>query len=250
MGIVLDLVRMEPCLPDDKLLTRIRDLLDSFKNCCSVRLVELQSLVGIVQFARKVVIPGRTFLQRIINLARGVPSCFHHIHLNREFFKDTNMSKVFLSDWNGPSFFLNSSRTPTPDLELYTDAASSVGFGGFLKGHWFRGSHLRLDKVSIFPLFSPVIWQPLFTGKRLQFWCDNESVVSIINSGHSKSPRIMDLVRCSVLISIKHNFLVRARHVPGVSNGIAGAISRFQMQRLAPVADQMPCTIRPSLMTL
>ena len=55
MGIVLDLVRMEPCLPDDK-LTRIRDLLDSFKNCCSVRLVELQSLVGIVQFARKVVV--------------------------------------------------------------------------------------------------------------------------------------------------------------------------------------------------
>ena len=136
MGIVLDSVRMEARLPDDK-LTRIRDLLASFKKRCSARLVELQSLVGTLQFACKVVVPGRTFLQCIINLTRGVPSRFHHIHLNREFFKDINMWKVFLTDWKGRSFFLNSSSTPTPDLELYTDAASSVGFGGFLQGHWF-----------------------------------------------------------------------------------------------------------------
>ena len=97
------------------------------------------------------------------------------------------------------------------------------------------------------------IWHPFFVGKRLQFWCDNESVVSIINSGHSKAPRIMDLVRFLVLISMKHNSLVRARHVPGVSNEIADALSRFQMQRfqaLAPTADRSPCTIPPSLMTL
>ena len=63
----------------------------------------------------------------------------------------------------------------------------------------------------------------------------------------------MDLVWFLVLISMKHNFLVRARHVPVVSNGIADALSRFQMQRfraLAPVADQIPCTISPLLMTL
>ena len=40
----------------------------------------------------------------------------------------------------------------------------------------------------------------------------------------------MDLVRFLVLISMKHNFLVRARHVPGVHNEIADALSRFQVQ--------------------
>ena len=52
---------------------------------------------------------------------------------------------------------------------------------------------------------------------------------------------------------MKHNFLVRARHVPGVHNEIADALSRFQVQRfreLAPGADQTPCTIPPSFMTL
>ena len=94
---------------------------------------------------------------------------------------------------------------------------------------------------------------PLLAGKRLQFWCDNLSVVSIINSGHSKNPRIMDLVRRVVLLWMKHYFVVRTSHVPGVSNEIADALSRFQMQRfraLATDADQNPCTIPPSLMNL
>ena len=94
MGIILDSVRMEARLPQDKLI-RINQLLDSFKNRRSVRLVELQSLIGTLQFACKVVVPGRTFLQRAINLTRGVPSRFHHIRLNKEFFKDLAMWQNF-----------------------------------------------------------------------------------------------------------------------------------------------------------
>ena len=63
----------------------------------------------------------------------------------------------------------------------------------------------------------------------------------------------MDLVRRVVLLWMKHNFVVRTSHVPGVSNEIADALSRFQMQRFrafATDADQNPCTIPPSLMTL
>ena len=106
----------------------------------------------------------------------------------------------------------------------------------------------------LFPIVvACAMWHPFLAGRRLQFWCDNISVVSIINSGHSKVPRIMDLVRRLVLLSMQHNFVIRARHVPGVSNEIADALSRFQMQRfraLAPDADQSPCIIPPSLMTL
>ena len=150
-------------------------------------------------------------------------------------------------------------------VELYTDAASTIGFGGFFQGKWFQGRwppQLRLNKgqgismewQELFPIIvACAIWHPSFVGKRLQFWCNNESVVSIINSGHSQASRIMDLVRFLVPISMKHNVLVRARHVPGVSNEIADALSRFQMQRfqaLAPTAERSPCTIPPSLMTL
>ena len=83
MGIVLESVHMEAHFPQDK-LSRINELLHSFKIRHSVRLVELQSVIGTLQFACKVVVPRRTFLQRAINLTRGVPSRFHHIWLNNK----------------------------------------------------------------------------------------------------------------------------------------------------------------------
>lgn len=95
MGIILDSVRMEARLPQDKLV-RISQVLNSFKNRRSARLVELQSLIGTLQFACKVVVPGRIFLQRAINLTSGVLSRFHHIRLNKEFFKDLALWKIFL----------------------------------------------------------------------------------------------------------------------------------------------------------
>ena len=151
-GIVLDSVRMEARLPQDK-LSRIHDLLNSFESRRSVRLVELQTLIRTLQFACKVVVPGRTFLQRDINLTRGVPSRFHHIRLNKEVFKDLDMWKVFLANWNGHSFFLESFPAPTADLELYTDAAASIGFGGYLQGKWFQGHWPPTGRNRMFPYF-------------------------------------------------------------------------------------------------
>ena len=57
MGIVLDSTHMEARLPEDK-LARIKQLLDSFSARRSARLVDLQSLIGTLQFACKVVVPG------------------------------------------------------------------------------------------------------------------------------------------------------------------------------------------------
>ena len=66
MGIVLDSIRLEARLPDDK-LNSAGEILNSFTQRRSVRLFELQSLNGTLQFACKALVPGRTFLQRMIN---------------------------------------------------------------------------------------------------------------------------------------------------------------------------------------
>ena len=108
---------------------------------------------------------------------------------------------------------------------------------------------ISIEWQELFPIVvACTLWYPHFSGKRIQFWC----VVAIINSGHSKAPRVMDLVCFLVLISMKHNFL-RACHVPWVNNEIADALSRFRVQRFrepAASAHQTPCTITPSFMTL
>ena len=71
-------------------------------------------------------------------MTAGVPRHFHHIRLNKVFFMDLAMWKMFLSKWNGHSLFLQSSPSPAQNLELYTDAAGSIGFGGYFQREWFH----------------------------------------------------------------------------------------------------------------
>ena len=65
MGILLDSKAMEARLPQDK-LARLKTALNNWSHKKSATLVELQSLIGTLQFACKVIAPGRPFLQRII----------------------------------------------------------------------------------------------------------------------------------------------------------------------------------------
>ena len=112
-------------LPPDK-LNRAKLELSNWlsKKSCSLR--ELQSLIGTLQFACRVVVPGRAFLQRMINLTRGVREPHHHIKLNSPFRKDVAMWLLFLDHWNGKNIFLDPSTTNSPDFEFYTDASGSL----------------------------------------------------------------------------------------------------------------------------
>ena len=89
-----------------------------------------------------------------------------------------------------------------------------------------------------------------WSGKRILMWCDNQSVVAIINLKHSKSPRIMDLVHSITLIN---NFTISATQILGLDNAIADSLSRFQIDHfraLAPTASLTPCLIPPSAMLI
>ena len=85
-------------------------------------------------------------------------------------------------------------------MELYTDASGTVRYGRYFNINWHQSRwlpHMQLSKVTgisieswqeLFPIVvACAIWYPRFSGKSIQFWCDDESVVAIINSGHSKA---------------------------------------------------------------
>ena len=74
MGIILDSRKMEARLTVDK-VERIKGALSSFQSLRSTTLQELQSLIGNLNFACKVIAPERPFLERIIHLSRGVIAC-------------------------------------------------------------------------------------------------------------------------------------------------------------------------------
>ena len=81
LGIILDAVHMEARLPDDK-LEKARSLLLAFQSKQKVTIKELQSLIGVLNVACSVVVPGRAFLRQLIYLTMGVHK--PHIRLTRE----------------------------------------------------------------------------------------------------------------------------------------------------------------------
>ncbi|XP_033759994.1 uncharacterized protein LOC117342104 [Pecten maximus] len=133
LGVCLDSNNMEARLPMEK-VNRIRDILEYFslRKTCTKR--ELLSLLGHMNFASRVIRPGRSFVSHLIKLSTSVTELHHHVHLNSAVRSDLAMWSSFLSSWNGVSFFLDDNITLAADLEIFTDA-TPTSFGGFHRGN-------------------------------------------------------------------------------------------------------------------
>jgi hypothetical protein len=151
--------------------------------------------------------------------------------------------------------FLDSTVTTNYDLGLYTDASSTIGYGGYLNGRWFADrwpDNLVLDKneglsmafLELYPIVvACILWGHEWSCKRILFNCDNEATVAILRKGRSRSPLIMKLMRRLTWCAARFNFVILAKHLPGIANDISDSLSRSQMERfwkLAPEADDVP----------
>ena len=79
-GILVDTCQIQMTLPPDK-VESARSLIGSVYWSKKVQLRTLQSLIGVLNFAYRVIVPGRAFLRHLINLTKGVTNPFHFIRL-------------------------------------------------------------------------------------------------------------------------------------------------------------------------
>lgn len=256
-GITLDSVMQEARLPVDK-LQKCRMLLRTFYKRRKVTLRELQSLLGLLNFTCSVIVPGRAFLRRMIDLTKGAQRPYHRTRLSKEAKSDMVTWLTFLDKFNGKTFFLDDRWDTSSSLDLFTDAAGSKGYGAIFGKHWFCGAwpaswtSLNIAFLELFPIvLSLHIWGPLMANKCVAFYTDNAAIVDIINQQTSKHPLVMILVRDLVLTSLTYNILFRARHIPGVHNTGADYISRFQVEqfkKISPGADELPTPVPTHLL--
>jgi hypothetical protein len=246
LGIELDTNTQEARLPLEKLQKPTQTIL-SFLQAKKVTLKEMQSLIGQLNWACNVVVPGRPFLQRLIDSTRGCTKGHHHIRVTKNSKEDLTVWLLFLQDFNGACFFLQEKRTCSHALEFFTDASKS-GFGATFGTAWFHGlwpprwKTYNIVTLELFPIVLALeTWAQPLTNKTMVFFTDNEALVSIINRQTSKHQDTMILVRQLVLIALRSNIHFRAKHYPGKVNLIADALSRQEFQKfreLAPQADQ------------
>ena len=99
-------------------------------------------------------------------------------------------------------------------------------------------------------IVAAALWGSMWTGSLVQCHCDNEAVVFAIQGGYCREPGMAHMLRCLFYLEAKHDIKLSARHVPGVNNGVADAISRNQLSMfyaLAPQADRVPCQVPVNL---
>ena len=100
---------------------------------------------------------------------------------------------TFLDRFNSETFILDDKWEASSFLELFTDAASSKGYGAIFGKHWFCGvvsaswTTLNIAFLELFLIvLSLHIWGPLMANKCVAFYTDNAAIFDVINRGFDK----------------------------------------------------------------
>ena len=250
LGIKLDSIEQSARLPAEK-LAKLQELIQSWhsRRWCTRR--QLESLIGHLHHAAKVVWPGHTFLRHMIDLL----CCFRaHDHpIRSEFQLDVQWWHEFLASWHGVSFWLFPGMSAPTDVEVTSDAAGSLGFGAYFNTEWFSGAWApsQADQSIAYKELFPVVvashvWGSQWFRRHVLFRSDNEAAVHMLLSRMSKVPCIMRLLRLLLSAAARFNFTFTSQHIPGIHNNIADALSCFHWQdfrRFAPWAQPYPVPI-------
>ena len=252
LGIEINSKDMCMSIPDEKFQELIV-LLPSWKEKRKCTKRELLSLIGVLGYASKVVQPGRMFVRRLIDLSTTVEKYHYHIYLNSEARADIQWWIDFLPYLRKRSFIPESKKTLSTDFFLFTDA-SFLGLGAIFQNEWIQykwppydSKDVSIDFFELFAVVAAVLtWGHRWPGKRIVIVTDNKPITQIWHSGTSPSPRLMVLVRRLFFFAGEIGFTLTFKHIPGSTNEIADAISRFQderFRRLAPEADKTPSNL-------
>ena len=260
LGIEIDTITGELRLPADK-LERLKTLLHEWGNRKSCSRKELESLVGLLNHACKVVRSGRSFLRRMLDLLHAVhhpPNSTIPIRLNKGFRSDLAWWNTFVGGWNGISFLPPPSHLPS--TAITTDASGSWGCGAWHNKSWFQvqwgpsAQALSIAAKELIPIIlACAAWGSTWHGQRVLCHCDNQVVVACLRSRTSKDTGVMHLLRCLVFVEAHHHCHLHPMYIDTRSNHLADDLSRdnlFSFFHKVPGADVLATPVSQPLLDL
>ena len=145
------------------------------------------------------------------------------------FHQDLNWFITFLPVFNGKAFF---DHTPVAG-QIQLDACLQ-GLGAcFINQVYtiqiplgyknFNISHLEMLNI----LVALRVWGPAWQGKKLLIHCDNQAVVSILNSGATRDLTLAAIARNILMESAKCDVNLSVIHILGKNKHIADLLSRW-----------------------
>ena len=260
LGFELDTIKGEIRLPEEK-LQRLETLLESWEGKKSCTKHKLESLIGQLQHATNVMKPGRSFLRRMIVLAKLAQKPWHHICINAPFKADLAWWKTFLRTLNGISM-MSMLGDQAPGGAVTSDASGSWECGAYSGSQWLQlqwNHNLQSKSIAVkgmVPIIiATAIWGRSWKGKLIICHCDNQSVVAVINSRYSQDDELMQLLHTLFFFEAIFEFHMEASHIhiSRVHNKLADALSRDKFSSFLPkawVMEQSPSPIPAKLLEL
>ena len=113
-------------LPDEKLI-ELRNKIESCLACTKISLRDLQSLIGTLNFACQVIVPGRAFCLRLIDATCNVRRSHHKIRATLAMKDDLRVWLSFLSNYNGTTVILDQLWSSNYELNLFSTVLVGSG---------------------------------------------------------------------------------------------------------------------------
>ena len=233
LGILINTIEGTLSVPEDR-MEEIVLLVGEWQNKVRTTKVELQSLIGKLQFVTKCVLQSRVFMNRLLETLRAMSSS-KSVRLSGSFKKDLRWWEMFIEKYNGVSY-IPSFVWAEPDVTFATDSCL-VGCGGISAGQYFHSNfpdeiasqQLPIHRLEMLAVLVAVrLWGVYCEGMKVQIYCDNESVVKVINSSKTKDAFLATCLRELWLEVATYGFQLRAVHLPGEENRVADWLSRWE----------------------
>ena len=141
-----------------------------------------------------------------------------------------------MSTFNGVAF-IPSPIWMEPDVSMAADSCLQ-GCGGFSDDQYFHSQFpswileqgLPIHKLEFLAvLVGARTWGCRFSGLKIRIYCDNKSVVDVINSSKTKDSFMATCLRELWLVVSTNKFELRAVHLPGEENRVADWLSRWHL---------------------
>ena len=218
-------------------LIELRALITSWLNKEKASLKEIQSLLGKLNFVAACVRPARLFISRMLTWLKALYKSESGQHMIPNYVrKDILWWHKYLSLYNGVSMMILEEWS-NPD-EVFSSDSCLSGCGGFWQGNFFHVDFPKSvsDKrfsINILEMLSIIIcmklWGSSFKGKRIQVYCDNTAVCSVINSGKSNCVVLQECLRELAFLSAVYECQIRTVYLDTKTNRIADHLSRWNL---------------------
>ena len=243
LGLLIDTILQKIFIPVSKVSRALQEI--NFiltKKNKKIRQKRLEKLTGFLNFLGKSIVPGRAFTRRLYSHINPKLKSHHHIKVTEEMRLDLELWQGFLNnqDIYCRDFMEFDTNYSAQEISMFSDASAnhSLGCGGYSESEYYilqwdeqfmKTANPSINYLELYGVTVAVLlWIHKYKNKFITLFCDNMSVVQMINNNSSKCRNCMVLIRLLVLEGLKQNVKISAKHVKGKLNTISDMLSRLK----------------------